>query len=521
LLLATALVVAVLLLLTYRSPVLWIIPLLVVGLADGVTTQVVVLLAQHTSIRVDDAASGITSVIVFGAGTDYALLLISRYRDNLRHQQDRFAAMADALGSTGTSIVSSGATVTVSLLTLLLCHTRSLQAIGFSAAIGIVVAMIFALFVLPSALVVCGRGVFWPLVPKVGDETVHDGRIFGRIGAATRRSPILVVVLSTVFLVALSLGSIGAHVGLSQTEQFTARPESVVGQELLARSFPAGSSEPVIIITNAEQATGVASAAEAVPGVVAVTTGPTNGTLTQLSATVSAAPSTPASKATVEALRSAVAGVPGADAVVGGTVATEIDQRNAASRDAGVVIPLVLLIVFVVLLVLLRSLVAAVLLVATVLGTYFAALGASWLLFSHVLHYPALANQTRILAFLFLVALGVDYNIFLTDRARQETAKRGPGAGMLEALRATGGVITSAGVLLAAVFAVLGVLPLVTLKQIGIIVGIGVLLDTLLVRTVLVPALAFLLDRTFWWPGPLSRPQENPMVESAVVAPAS
>ena len=278
------------------------------------------------------------------------------------------------------------------------------------------------------------------------------------------------------------------------------KPEAVLGQETLASAFPAGESAPASIITNPASVAAVVTAAKAVPGVASVTPGSATSEVAQVDAVLSAAPGREASYEAILALRSAVAAVPGADAVVGGDVATRLDVRDAAVRDATVVIPIVLIVVFTVLVLLLRSLLAPVLLVATVLGTFFAALGASWWIFQNVLGYPALDTAVLLLSFLFLVALGVDYNIFLATRAREEAQLGTTRDGMLTALRATGGVITSAGILLAAVFAVLGVLPLIALAQVGLIVCIGVLLDTLLVRTVLVPALAFILGERFWWP---------------------
>jgi RND superfamily putative drug exporter len=499
LLLATAIVVAVLLLITYRSPWLWLVPLVVVGLGEQLTTKLVALVAPHVGIVVDPSSAGITSVLVFGAATDYALLLIARYRDRLRTDESRFDAMTVALRRTAEPILASAATVTLALLTLLLAHQENLRGLGFSGAIGIVVAMLTGLFVLPAAMVVFGRGLFWPFTPHVGDAP-REGRFWGRIGAGVARRPVLVGAGAVVVLAALAAGSVGLSVGLSSTEQFRVKPEAVLGQETLASAFPAGQGAPAAIVTNPASVPAVVAAVTAVPGVAAVTPGVASSTTAQVDVILTADPGSQESYDTVRAVRAAVAGVPGADAVVGGDVATRLDTSDAALRDAKVIIPLVLLLVFSVLVLLLRSLLAPVLLVATVLGTFFAALGASWLVFQHVLGYPALDTGVLLLSFLFLVALGVDYNIFLATRAREEALVGETRAGMLTALRATGGVITSAGILLAAVFAVLGVLPLIALAQIGIIVCIGVLLDTLLVRTVLVPALAFILGERFWWP---------------------
>jgi RND superfamily putative drug exporter len=518
LLIATASIVALLLLITYRSPWLWLVPLLVVGVAEQATTKIVELLAPHLGIVVDPSSAGITSVLVFGAATDYALLLIARYRDRLRLEDSRFHAMQVALHRTSEPILASAGTVTLSLLTLLLAHQESLRGLGFSAAIGIVVAMLTGLFVLPAAMVVFGRGLFWPFVPHVGDAP-REGKFWGRIGVAVQRRPRAVGLGAVAVLVVLALGGIGISVGLSSTEQFRVKPEAVLGQETLSSAFPAGESAPAAILTTPSSVPAVVAAAKGVSGVVSAVPGSASSSVAQVDVILSATPGSEASYDQIRALRAAVAAVPGADAVVGGDVATRLDVKDAAVRDAKVVIPLVLLIVAVVLVLLLRSLLAPLLLVATVLGTYFAAMGASWWVFQHVLHYPALDTGVVLLSFLFLVALGVDYNIFLATRAREEAMHGTTHDGMLAALRATGGVITSAGILLAAVFAVLGVLPLIALAQIGLIVCVGVLLDTLLVRTVLVPALAFVLGARFWWPAAIDGTAEDVPPKEATPSP--
>ncbi len=498
LLLATIIVVAALLVLTYRSPVLWLIPLLVIGLADQVAATIAGHLAPHLGVRLDGSSTGIAEVLVFGAGTDYALLLIARYRDELRHEADRFRAMHRALGRTAESVLASATTVTVSLALMLSASVMSVRALGFASGIGIVVAALVALFVLPAALVVAERGAFWPLVPRVGDQR-DAGRVFARVGAGVARRPRTVALVALVALALAATFGVGTRTGLSTIQRFTARPESVVGQEILASAFPAGRSEPVVVVAPTGSSDRTETIARAVPGVVGVSRGPTSATWAELDLTTDAAPSSPASYTLIEALRHRLAAtVP--RAAVGGESATTLDLAHYLNRDALRLSLLILLVVVVVLLVLLRSLVAPLLLLGTVLASYFAAMGIAWLIFRHILDYPALDTGTAFYAFLFLVALGVDYNIFLTARAREETERAGPIAGMLAALRSTGSVITSAGVLLASVFLVLGVLPLITLTQVGVIVCTGVLLDTLLVRTILVPALALALGRWFWWP---------------------
>lgn len=500
LLLATVLVVAILLIATYRSPLLWLIPLLVVGLADQVSGHLAAVLAPHVGIRLDGSSTGIAEVLVFGAGTDYALLLIARYRDQLRQSEDRFAAMRVALRRTTEAVVASGTTVTISLGLLLLASIASTRALGFAGALGIVTAMAFVLLTLPAALLLGGRRIFWPLVPRVGETRHRDGRLFARVGAFVERRTRVVAVGAVLVLLAVATLGLGIKVGLSTTQQFTATPESVTGQAVLASAFPAGSSDPAIIITRTATLGATRAHAARVAGVVALRRGAHDATWSELDATLSASPGSPASFRAIDALRSALARVPGAHAAVGGDVAITLDGNRAANNDTWLLVPLILLVVLAVLIGLLRSLVAPLLLLGTVALSFFAALGISWVIFQHVNHFPALGTGTPFYGFLFLVALGVDYNIFLTSRAKEETRTLGTAKGMLAALRSTGGVITSAGILLASVFAVLGVLPLIQLTQIGIIVFVGVLIDTLLVRTVLVPALAVWLGERFWWP---------------------
>jgi len=501
LLLTTVLVVAVLLLITYRSPWLWLVPLAVVGLADGLASIVATRIAAAAGITLDASVTGILSVLVFGAGTNYALLLIARYRDELRQAEDRHVAMAQALRGAGPAIIASGSTVVLSLLTLLFAQLTGNRALGLACAAGVVVAMLFALFVLPAALVLFGRGLFWPYVPRFGSENKAHHGLWFRLGTAVSRKPVAVAIVGVLLLGALAFAGVPQiKVGLAQTEKFTSVPEAVVGQELIADAFSAGSGSPVVVIANASSADEVAAEAQKVDGVVSATVGDQTDEIAQIDVVLDAAAETPESFAAVTALRSALHDVDGADVLVGGLDAQTLDVNQAQQRDQNLLIPLILALVLIVLVLLLRAVVAPLLLLVTVVASFFGSLGASWLLFESVFGFPAIDTNVILFSFLFLVALGVDYNIFLVTRAREEAAKHGTRMGMIRALSSTGGVITSAGILLAAVFAVLGVLPLITLTQIGIIVCIGVLLDTLLVRTVLVPALAFIAGEKFWWP---------------------
>lgn len=507
LLLVTVLVVAAILLLTYRSPFLWLVPLLVVGLGDRVATVAVGALAPEAGLDLDAAAAGIVSVLVFGAGSNYALLLVARYRDELRRQSDRFAAMERALRTTTPAVLASGGTVALSLLTLLAADLTSNRGLGFGGAVGVCIAMLFGLVVLPAALVLPGRWLFWPFVPRVGDPTTAErAGLWSRLGALVARRPAPVAAAGVAVLAVLSLGALGASTGLAPADSFRQTPEAVEGQGTLERGLPGGAAQPLVVVASAQAADDVTAAAQQVEGVTSVTPPRVTGDVAVTEVVLSAPPGSSASDTSLVQLRDRLAEVPGADAVVGGETAEAYDVAQATARDTRVVVPLVLLLVFAVLAVLLRALVAPVLLVLSTVTSYFAALGAAWLLFDLVLGFPALDVSVPLLSFLFLVALGVDYSVFLVARTREDVlggfATR---PAVLRALAATGGVITSAGILLAAVFAVLGVLPVIVLTQIGVIVGLGVLLDTLLVRTVLVPAGVLLLGRHYWWP---SRPEQ-------------
>jgi putative drug exporter of the RND superfamily len=500
LLLSTVIIVAVLLLVTYRSPILWIIPLLVVGTADGMAGQLARQVAGLFGITPDGSVTGILAVLVFGAGTNYALLLIARYREELLKFENRHQAMAVALRGAGPAIIASGSTVVLALLALTLADLAGTRALGIVCATGIVIAMISALTVLPAALVVFGRGIFWPFVPKFGGINKSESGLWAKLGQGVSRKPVAVSVIGVIILGALATGASSIQVGLASTERFLQQPEAVVGQQVLAEAFPAGATSPTIIVANNAQMNDVKEVAEKVPGVDSVVVGTKNDEFTKLEVILDGEGQSEEAYSAIRALRVAVDDVSGADALVGGLDAQAMDVKDAYARDQLIVIPLILLLVFVVLVLLLRALVAPVLLLLTVVASFFASMGAGWWIFTNLLGFPALDLSVFLFSFLFLVALGVDFNIFLVTRAKEEAEKLGTKQGMIKALSSTGGVITSAGILLAAVFAVLGVLPLVALAQIGVIVCIGVLLDTLLVRTVIVPALAFMTGKTFWWP---------------------
>ncbi|MGO1735377.1 MAG: MMPL family transporter [Leucobacter sp.] len=504
LLLVTILIVAVLLIITYRSPVLWLIPLIVVALADGLAGRVTAAAGEAWGLQFD---AGIISVLVFGAGTNYALLLISRYREELQQTEDDRQALSQAWRKTVPAILASNVTVVLALLTLVLATIPLTRGLGIPAAIGLLIALAAVLFVLPPFLAVCGRKVFWPFIPRPG-AVRRSGGAWRAIATRVVQRPVASLVAGLALLAIMVTGLFGTTVGLDQAEKFRVQSESAVGLEVLSDHFPPGEAQPIDIVSESEAADDVVEAAQSIEGVVRAHPVETtdDDALTKIMVTSEYSPSTEESLTQIAELRDAVHAVPGANAQVGGAVASDLDARAGSDVDLLLIAPLVLAVCFVVLLLLLRSVVAPVLLLIVNLTSAVAAIGAGAWLSRIIFDQQALDLQVPILAFLFLVALGIDYTIFLVHRARIETAKLGTRAGMIEAVTHTGSVITSAGIVLAAVFAALGVLPLVTLGQLGLIVGIGVIVDTLIVRTVIVPAIFALVGEKIWWP---SKPQQS------------
>ena len=500
LLAVTASVVALLLILTYRSPVLWLVPLAVIGFADRVAAVVGTAVAGGLGMSPDGSTSGITSVLVFGAGTNYALLLISRYREELGRNDDHRAALGIAVRQAGPAIVASNATVVLALLTLVFASSPSTRSLGVQAASGLVVAAVFVLAVLPPLLALFGKRLFWPFIPREGAPPLTESGFWHRIADAVAHRPARVAVVSIAGLALLCTGLLTTPIGLSQTEQFRVRAESVSGYDTLAAHFPSGLTDPTRVIAPTDRSAEIQRAITETPGVVSAT--PSGGSpdgMTQWSVVLDAGPASDTAFTTIDALRDSVHAVD-SRALIGGSDAQARDAAAAAERDRLVLIPAILAVVLLVLYVLLRSALAPLLLVAVTVLSALAALGLGGWASVHLFGFPALDNTAPLFAFLFLVALGVDYTIFLVTRAREETPQHGTRDGIVRAVSATGAVITSAGIVLAAVFCVLGVLPLIVLTQIGIIVGLGILLDTFVVRTVIIPALFTLIGPRIWWP---------------------
>lgn len=506
LLYSAATVVIVILLLTYRSPVLWLVPVICAGTSLTVAQAVIYLFARDDTLTVNSQSSGILTVIVFGAATDYALLLVARYREELRRHENRHEAMALALHRSAPAIIASGLTVIAGLLCLLFATMNSTKGMGPVAAIGIAVGLIVMLTLLPALLVIAGRWVFWPMVPHYGSTDRSTTGAWARIGSRIARAPRRTWVITSVVLLALSVGVLQLNpTGLQNKDAFYNTPESVIGEEVLARHFPAGAGSPVMVLTNAPTASDVTAVLKAEPGVSAVAEPVTRGDRTLLQATLTDAPDSQAATDTVDRIRADIAKVPAADAIAGGDTAVRADTLRASRTDSLRIIPVILAVVFLILMLLLRAVVAPVLLIATVVLSFGAASGLSALIFRHVLDFPGADPSLPLFAFVFLVALGIDYNIFLMTRVREESTHVGTRRGALIGLAATGGVITSAGLVLAGTFAVLATLPVVSFAEIGIVVALGVLLDTLVVRSVLVTALNLDLGGRMWWPSWLAR----------------
>jgi RND superfamily putative drug exporter len=520
----TAAIVVVILLLTYRSPVLWLLPLTCVFVALTAAQAVIYLLARDGGLTVNGQSAFILTVLVFGAGTDYALLLTARYREELRRHADRHAAMAVALGRAAPAIIASAATVILSLLALLVAELNSTKSLGPVMAIGVAVGLLAMITLLPALLVIVGRWVFWPRRPTLGSAEPTERGLWARIGARMARRPRLVWVVTAVVLGALAFGVFGLEAnGLQLKDSFRTKPDAVTGEQVLARHFPAGEGNPVQVIGNAEATSQLQSAVSGTAGVTTVTRPVVRDGLAYLEGTLTSAPDSQAGYDTVDRLRASVHAIPGADAKVGGGSAVNLDIQRATRHDRNLVVPLVLLVVLVILALVLRAIVSPLLLVATVVLSFGAALGVSAVVFDRVFGFAGADPALPLWTFVFLVALGTDYNIFLMTRVHEEARRHGTRRGALVGLAATGGVITSAGVVLAGTFAALGTLPLVFITEIGFAVAFGVLLDTFVVRSVLVTALNLDVGRWIWWPSSLHRKRDVDLdqldAEAAALAP--
>jgi putative drug exporter of the RND superfamily len=512
LLLATTALILVLLVSIYRSPFVALVPLFVVACAYAVTAGIVYLLVASLGLELNGQTTGLLIVLMFGAGTDYCLLIVARFREELTRHADAGDAMAATVRSTSPAILSSGSTVAAAMLVLLVAQLSSTRNAGPVLALGIGFIMLAGLTLLPAVLLVLGRGAFWPRTPRAGDAEGGRRRVWERVAALVRRRPVAVLAVTVPLLVAGTAGNAVSLPGLGIAAGFRNDPESVRGLEALAEALPAGAVSPTDVVVRAapeqlETATGrVAAALGALPGVADVRAGggSEDGTLAHLEVALAGSPYEDAAVDLVPVLReraSAAAATVAGDALVGGPTAEEADSRTTVRRDLLLIAPLALALIFLILVALLRSAAAPAFLVASQVLTFFTALGVSYAAFAWVFDAPGSSAGLPTFVFIFTVALGIDYTIFLMARVREEAIDRGHEEGVVTGLVHTGGVISSAGVILAGTFLVLMVLPLEQLFQLGFAIAFGVALDAFVVRTLVVPAVALLLGRATWWPG--------------------
>ncbi|HKG62884.1 MAG TPA: MMPL family transporter [Solirubrobacteraceae bacterium] len=510
LLLAAALIVLVLLIIIYRSPIFWVIPFFTVVLAESAARGFGYLIAE-AGVVVNGQSGGILPVLVFGAGTDYALLLVSRYREELRRHENKHDAMRIALRSAGPAIFASGLTVIAALLTLSLAEVNGTAGLGPIGAMGVALAMISMLTMLPALLTICGRNWFWPGIPHVGETGVDETHgTWRRVGDRIDRRPRAVWVAGTVLLLILAANLVNLDTGLTSGNSFRGEVESVEGQKVVSRNFPAGSSAPTeVIVPDRTKTAAVAQALQRETELVSQVGRPVEGPPgDRLTIVLRGDPYATTTLDQIPELR-AIAKRNGGDGVlVGGPSAQEYDLRQSATRDNRVIIPVTLVVVFLILAGLLRSILAPALLVLSVIVSFAAALGAGVFVSDVVFGFPGIDPSLPLLCFVFLVALGIDYNIFLMARVREETFTHGTREGTLRGLAVTGAVITGAGIVLAGTFGALAVLPLIFLTEIGFIVAFGVLLDTFVVRSLIVPALVIDVGKRVWWPSRLAKAEE-------------
>jgi RND superfamily putative drug exporter len=511
-------VVFVILLIVYRSPILPIAVLLTAVFGLALAALVVYPLAKHGVLQLNGQSQGILFILVVGASADYSLLLVSRYKEELHDYESKFRAMRVAWRAAIEPIAASAATVILGLLCLLLSKLGSTKGLGPVGALGIAGAFIAAMTFLPAVLLAFGRRIFWPSIPHVDHvhsrDQVGGRRLWGRVsGLVGRRSRRVWAITAIALLACAAFLPTFKATGTSQEDLFLNKVESVTGQQQLGKHFDAGAGTPVEILTPAAKADQVVQTALTVDGVGTASASPVPGVPPKVvdgkvlvQATLKIPADSPDATKVVKQLRSALDPVD-PDILVGGNTAINLDVLDAAQRDLRVIIPTILAVIFVVLMLLLRSLVAAVLLVIANVLSFGATVGVSALMFNHVFKFPGADPGIPLYAFVFLVALGIDYSIFLMTRVREESQEQGTRPGILVGLAVTGGVITSAGVVLAATFSALAVLPILFLVQIAFMVAFGVLLDTTVVRSLLVPSLAHDIGPKVWWPSKLAKQQ--------------
>jgi len=509
LLLTALLIVAVILLIVYRSPLLWLLPLVgAIGAIDVARAAAHGL--ANAGLTVSTLSAAILTVLVLGAASDYALLLVHRYRQELRHHDTTEQAMAAALRRTLPTLLASSATVICAMICLLAAQSASLHGLGPVGAVGIAVALLAQVTFLPALLLVCGRGVFSPRIPQPGQaahaSALEESRVWAAVGRQVARRPVPVVVATVLLLGALCAGLAALYTDNNPLAQIKDHPGSVTGAQLLAEHFPADDTSPLVLLVPPRESQAAIAAVRSVPGAGTLTASGPLGGYASYTLTTTVPPYSSAAYTAIANLRQKLeSAAPGS--LVGGDQATQYDITQAAGHDTMLIIPLVLVVIAVIIALLLRAIVAPVVLVLTTGLSFAAAFGLSTLVWRYGFGYSGIEAQLPLYIFIFLVALGVDYNIFLAARIREESRELGSTRqGTLHGLGVTGGVITAAGLVMAGTFADLARLPSVPVAEVGIAVALGVLLDTLLVRTVLVPATLLTLGERVWWPARAARP---------------
>ena len=510
-LLLTALVVlAVIMLLVYGSPLLWVLPLL-----GTLAAIVVALAAAHglasAGLTLSTLSAGLLIAGVFGAASNYGLLLVNRYRSELRRQAMPEAAMATALRRTLPAVAASAATVACALLCLLTAHSASLRGLGPAGAAGMVAALAAQVTFLPALLLTARRAAFWPRIPRAGTAGQEESRLWARIAGRVARRPVTTLVVTVALLGGACAGLLSLRISDSPLDEVKGSPASVSGARLLASHYPAGELAPLVLLVPRAEASAAASAAGRTPGVVAVTSDGHIRGYTSYSVILSA-PFGPTGKDAIAGLRQRLAArAPGS--LVGGTPAIQYDIARAADRDEKVIIPLVLIVILLFISVALRAIIAPIVLVVTTALTFEAAFGLSSLLWRYGFGYPGIQSTLPAYVFVFVVAFGVDYSIFLYTRVRAQSRALGVVAGTRRGVGLTGGVVAAAGLIVAAAFAALTQVPPMASTEVGTAVALGALLDALLVRTILVPATLIAIGDRAWWP---SRPRGRHRGESRV-----
>ena len=502
LLLTALLIIMVILIAVYRSPVLWLLPLLG-ALGAIVVAEAAAHGLANAGLTVSTLSASILRVLVLGAATDYALLLIHRYREELRRHAAAEDAMAAALRATMPTLLASAGTVTCAMICLLAAQSAALHGLGPVGAVSIVAALLAQITLLPALLLIAGRAVFWPRIPRHLQTGHEDSRLWSGIGARVARRPVPVALAAVVLLGAAVAGLAALRIDNDPVAEVKGNPGSVTGAQLLSDHYGTGVSAPLAILAPPREAGAAAAAARATPDVAVVSPGGPVGGYASYSVTLSVPPYGASGSAAVVNLRSRLSrDAPGS--LVGGDPAVQYDITQAAQRDTLLLIPLVLVVIGVIIALLLRAIVAPLVLIATTALSFAAAFGLSSLLWRYGFGYSGIEAQLPMYIFIFLVALGVDYSIFMSARIREEAGQIGTRPGILRGLGVTGGVITAAGIVMAGTFAALAQLPDVSVAEVGIAVALGVLLDTLLVRTVLVPASLLIIGERVWWPARLA-----------------